>query len=184
ARAQQRRGFDIAVALLDGHAKSLVGYGEVGIAAVDRVAGKASELAEILVARAAVAAPAAGPAKPWDADTVADRGMHHTLTYASDASHNFMPNNERKFRIGQFAVDHMQVSAAYGARVHFDLHLARARLGNPYVPQNERSSNAVEHHRAHTLSLTHEKRLRKKNRRFAGRSARRRMKYGNQSCPN
>ena len=71
--AEQRRRLHVRVALGDREAEALVGDRQLGVAAVDVVAGEAGAVAEVLAAAAAVAALAAGPAEPGDADPVADR---------------------------------------------------------------------------------------------------------------
>src|SRR5262249_11960324 len=71
AGAHQRRRLDIAVTLVDRKAIALVGDGQLGIAAIDLIAGEASAVAQILAAGAAIFADPAGPAEPRHADPVA-----------------------------------------------------------------------------------------------------------------
>ena len=66
--AEQRRRLRVRIAVGDRQAEALVGDGQLGVAAVDVVAGEAGVVAEVLAAAAAVAALAVGPAEPGDAD--------------------------------------------------------------------------------------------------------------------
>ena len=68
AGAEQRRGFGVAVFLRQAEAVAPVGDDIFGIAAVDVAAGEVRRVAEILHARQAEAAVAAGPAEPGHAD--------------------------------------------------------------------------------------------------------------------
>ena len=70
-RAQQRRGLEVRVAVGDREAEALVGDRVLGEAAVEVAAGEARAVAQVLAARAAVAARAAGPAQPRHADALA-----------------------------------------------------------------------------------------------------------------
>ena len=69
--AEQRRRLLVGIAGRQREAEALVGDRQLGVAAVDVVAGEAGAVAEVLAARAAVAALAAGPAQPGHADPVA-----------------------------------------------------------------------------------------------------------------
>src|SRR4051812_43370326 len=72
AGAHQGRRLDVAPAGVDRKAIALVGDGQLGIAAVDLIAGESRAVAQILAAAAAVSADAACPAEPRHADPVAD----------------------------------------------------------------------------------------------------------------
>jgi hypothetical protein len=60
--AEQRRNFDIIVALWQMKTESRIGDGEFGVAAVDRVASKTRVVAQILPARSTISAVAIRPA--------------------------------------------------------------------------------------------------------------------------
>src|SRR5439155_15793183 len=100
----------IALGYREGEA--LVGGREHGEAAVALVAGEAREVAEVLAPRAAIAALAAGPAEPGDADPVARGEALSPLHHAPD---DLVPWHERQVRLGQLAVDHVQVGPADAA---------------------------------------------------------------------
>src|SRR5205085_4547202 len=71
--AEERRGLDVRVSLRDREAEARVGDRVLGVAAVEVVAGEARSVAEVLPAAQAVAALAARPAEPRDADAPAGR---------------------------------------------------------------------------------------------------------------
>src|SRR5205823_11038737 len=60
--AEQRRNFDIIVALWQRKTEPRIGDGEFGVAAVDRVASKTRVVAQILPARSTISAVAIRPA--------------------------------------------------------------------------------------------------------------------------
>jgi hypothetical protein len=70
--AEQRRRLDVLIVAEDRETEALVGDGQLGIAAVDVVAGEAAVVTEVLPALPAVAAFAVGPAEPGDADALAE----------------------------------------------------------------------------------------------------------------
>src|SRR5947207_12774405 len=70
--AQKRRNLDVVVFLGQMETKARVGNGELGVTAVDRVAGELRIVAKVLARRSTISAIAVGPAKPRDADPVAD----------------------------------------------------------------------------------------------------------------
>src|ERR687890_2765584 len=70
ARAQQRRGLEVRVALGEGEAEAVVGHGVGGVAAVHLVPGEPGVVAEVLPAREAVAAGTVRVAQPGDAHAI------------------------------------------------------------------------------------------------------------------
>src|SRR5204863_8970032 len=97
------------------------------VIAIERVPRKARTIAKILSARSAIRAIPIGPAYPRDSHALSDceggSGLSAstvgTLMSLPDcfadffhSSDNLVTENQRQLRIGQFAVDHMKVSAA------------------------------------------------------------------------
>ena len=126
--AQQRRRLGVAVAA--GERKAVAGVGDrvLGVAAVDLVAGEAGVRAQVLLARPAVAASAAGPAEPGHADPLARaREPRRPRPRADDVADDLVAGNDRQLRLRQLAVDDVQVGAADGARGDLDQHLPGAR---------------------------------------------------------
>src|SRR5438270_14011411 len=70
--AEKRRKIDIVVFVRQMETISRVGEGEVGVAAVDVIAGKLCAIAKIFSVRSTIRAFAVGPAEPWNADAVSD----------------------------------------------------------------------------------------------------------------
>src|SRR5207244_2390806 len=68
ARAEQRRRLDVVVAVRDREAEALVGDRPFRVTPVEVVARELRPVAEVLRARAAVAALPARPAEPGDAE--------------------------------------------------------------------------------------------------------------------
>ena len=66
-----------------------------------------------------------------------------------DAADDLVARHDRQLRIGQFAVDHVQIGAANAARRDLDQDFATRRLRNRPLAQNERRVRPVQNHRAH-----------------------------------
>ena len=126
-----------------------VGYRELGVAAVDIETGKFCAVAEIFAVRPAINAIAIGPAEPWNANPIASCKSIYAFADLLDAADNLVTKNERKFRIGQLAINDMKIGAANGAGVNPNEQLSMARFGFGQVAEREWLSNFFEHHRAH-----------------------------------
>src|SRR5436305_6056957 len=107
-----------------------IGNGQLGVTAVDRVTGKAAVIAKVLSAGSAIRAIAVGPAKPRDSHAISDCEVRVYITDLFHAADNLVTENQRQFRIGQFTIDYMKVSAANcaGPDSHEQLSPARFRL--------------------------------------------------------
>src|SRR5437762_1265454 len=86
SRAEQWRCAHIIVAVRNPKTETRIGRDVLGIAAVDRVAREAGAPAEILAARAAEIAFAAGPSEPRNADAFADPKTIDAFTEFFDVS--------------------------------------------------------------------------------------------------
>jgi hypothetical protein len=124
--AQQRRGRDIIEFGRDRETVALVGDGQLGIAAIDLVAGETGPVAQIFAAAAAVLADTAGPAEPWHADPVADREAFGIGSLFHDGADDFVAGHQRQLRVGQFAVEDVQIGAADGTGLDRDQQLPRS----------------------------------------------------------
>src|SRR5439155_20464309 len=98
--------------------------GQLRVAAVDLIAGEARPVAEVLAAGAAVAALAARPAEPGNADAI--RRLEARAA-RDDAADGLVAGDERQLRLGQLAVGGVQVGAAHAARRDRAGRLARPR---------------------------------------------------------
>ena len=125
AGTQERRRLDVAVALVDRKAIALIGDGQLGIAAVDLVAGEAGTVAQILAATAAVLADPAGPAEPRHADPVADLETVDRFPLFDDVADDLVPGHQWQFRVGKLAVDDVQIGPAHRAGPHLNQDLVR-----------------------------------------------------------
>jgi len=138
--AEERRGLDVRVPLRDREAEARVGDRVLGVAAVEVVAGEARSVAEVLPAAQAVAALAARPAEPRDADAPAGR-----LVDADD----LVAGHERQLRVGQLAVDDVQVGAADPAGADADEQLAGLGLRLGELGRLEPRALRSQDHRPH-----------------------------------
>src|SRR5215469_8583239 len=131
---------------------SRIRYGELSVTAIDRVTCKARVIAKILSAGPAIRAIAIGPAKPRDSHTIPDREGRVSFADLFDSSDNLVTENQGQFRVGQFTINHVKVSAANRAAADPHEQLSPVRLRFRHVPQLQRSFPFVENHRAHKLN--------------------------------
>ena len=149
AGAEERGGLEVVVGLGDGKAEALVRDDLLGVAAVELIAGEARAVAQVLPPAQAVTTLAVGPAKPGDADALAGGEAGPAFGHSPD---DLVPGDERQLRVGQLAVDDVEIGSADAARVHGDQHLTGLRDGHGELGLPERLPGAVEHHRLHGLS--------------------------------
>jgi hypothetical protein len=149
-RAEERCRLEVLESLGDREAEALVCHRALGVATVAVVAGEARAVAEVLAARAAVAALAVGPAEPGHAHP---RPGREALAATKDPRHDLVTGHERELRLTQLAVDDVQVRAAHPAREDLQRKLARAGLRVGQLRRAQRRAWLIEHHRAHARSL-------------------------------
>ena len=149
--AEERRCRRVRIVGRDREAEALVGDRELGVAAVDVVAGEAGADAEVLALGEAEPAFAAGPAEPRDAHPGPGRVP---FAVGHDLADDLMAEHERELRLSKLAVDDMQVGPTdrAGEDAHEDLAARRLRVGK--LGRAESRSRGVEHQRAHAASLT------------------------------
>ena len=147
--AEERRRLEIGIAVGNREAVALVGNGSLGIAAVDRVAGEARALAEILPPARAEPAAAAGPAEPGDADALTLFEARDAGAQLTDRADDLVPRHERQLRLCQLAVDDVQIGATDAAGVDVEPNLAGPGLRIWQLELLERCPGPVEHHRPH-----------------------------------
>ena len=129
AGAKQWREGDILPLLTQVERIIGVGNGRSREAAVSRIAGEKRAIAKIFAASCAVETGAAGAAQPGNADALAQPQVRNALAEGLDATDNLVARRNRKLRLPQVPIHHMQISAAYTAGRHPNPYLARARLG-------------------------------------------------------
>ena len=149
AGAEQRRRLEIRVAVGNREAEALVGDRVLRVAAVERVAGEARVVAEVLAPRPAVAARAAGPAQPRHADPLARREARRRPGRRRDRADDLVAQHQRQLRLGQLAVDDVQVGAADAAGAHLERDLPGPGLRLGELGFLQRQADAGEEHGAH-----------------------------------
>ncbi len=109
-----------------------------GVAAIDGVAGEFRMVAEILGARAAIAADAVGAMQPGNSNARAKREASSAGTELLDHADDLVPWNDGRLARRQFAFDDVQVGAANAAEAHADENLAIRRLRHRDVGELQR----------------------------------------------
>ena len=136
--AQEGCRVQVVVGIRKGEAEALVGHRVAGITAVAVIAGEDGVVAEVLVARRAVAAMPAGAAQPRDADPLARPQARSARAEGGHAPDHLVARNDRGSRAGgRSPSSKVQVGAAHAAGRHLDEDFAGARNGNGAAPGNE-----------------------------------------------
>ncbi len=151
AGTEQRRCLHVAVAGIDREAKALIGDGQLGIAAIDLIAGEASPVAQILMTGAAILAYPAGPAEPRHADPVADLEAIDLRALFDDGADDLVAGDQRQLCLGQFAVDDMQIGAAQCAGAYLQQQLSRTGTRRRHIGGGERAAYRYQELRAHRI---------------------------------
>src|SRR5206468_6892579 len=152
-RAQKRRRLEVRVALGDREAVALVGYRQLRVATVQLVAGEPRFHAEVLAAGAAVPALAVGPTEPRDPHPLTDLEALRRLAPGLDAADDLVPRDEWQLRLGELAVDDVEVRAADPAGVDADENLPRPWLGRWQISLAQRLAWSLEQHATHRASI-------------------------------
>ena len=96
-----------------------------GIAAVARIAGEQRRIAQVLPIGAAIRADPAGMSEPRHPDALAESETGNACADLRHPADDLVPGHERELRVGQLAVDHMEIGAANPAGRDRDQDLAR-----------------------------------------------------------
>ena len=86
-------------------------------------------IAQIFPVHHAIGTDAAGVAEPRNADTLADVQVLDACADGIDPANDLMARDDRNLRVGQFAIDDMQIGAADAAGGDLNPYLAR-----PWLP--------------------------------------------------
>jgi len=130
AGTQEGRRLGVRVVLREAEAVVLVGNGVVGKATVDRVAGEAGTVAQVLSPRRAVRARTAGGAEPGHADPLPVLEPIHTLAGRGHRADDLVPGHDGQPGVGKLVVHQVEIGATHAARPHPDQHLAGVWSGN------------------------------------------------------
>src|SRR5690606_20441158 len=113
------------------------------------VAGEARLGAQVFRSCTTVPAMPARSPEPRNADSIADPVTRRTGTDRFDAADDLVTGNERQHRIGQLAIDDVQIRAADGARLDAQQQLAFAGLWNRKRTRRKPFTGLFEHHGPH-----------------------------------
>ena len=153
--AEQGCSLGVAPVAAHGQAVALVGDAVVAIATVTRVAGEERVGAQVLPPAPAIAAGAAGPAEPGDADALTLAESLDARAQGRNSAHDLVPRHDRKPGLGEVAVHHVEIGAANTADRDPDQNFAGAGLGNRPLLQGKRSAVAAINHGPHAGRVGH-----------------------------
>src|SRR5580704_301797 len=91
----------------------------------------------------------ARPTKPGDTHPGSHQKMLNLRAALHYLSDDFMPGNERKFWVGQFATYDVKVGSANRASSHPDFHLSNARQGCWHLGFTKSRPRFFKYHRMH-----------------------------------
>src|SRR6266478_8991823 len=125
--------------------KSDVHNDELAVTAVNGVAGKARPVTKIFAVGSTISTFAVGPAEPRNSDAItnfelrsADRRFRSgAFANFFDTADNLVPQDQRQFRIRQFAIDDVKIGPANRARAHTNEQLPRPGLRLQHIAQHE-----------------------------------------------
>jgi hypothetical protein len=120
----------------------------LGVATIDLVTGKPRGIAQVLLPGHAVPAPRTGVAEPGNADPLAGPEPVHAATGLRHLADDLVARDERQLRVGQLAIDHVQVGAAHRAGLDPEEDLPGARLRHRQLGKAQRFARSVEKHRS------------------------------------
>src|ERR1041384_1613475 len=89
------------------------------VPALDLIAGVPRLATEVFITPLTELACATRPSEPRDADTVAELERIRSGADLFDATYDLVTRNDRDDRVGQAAIDDVQIGAADAAREHF-----------------------------------------------------------------
>ena len=115
----------VAAGLAEWEREACIGDRRGRIAAVAREPREERMVAQIFPVHHAIGTDAAGVAEPRNADTLPHVQVLNAGTDRIDPANDLMAGNNRNVRVGQFAVDDMQIGAADAACGHLDANLTR-----------------------------------------------------------
>jgi hypothetical protein len=146
---EQRCQRDIATELTERESKTRIRNRCGRKAAVARKSREYRVIAEIFTMSQTIGTNPAGVAEPGNADPLTEAQRFDAGADRIDPADHLMTGNDRIFRVGQLAIQNMQVCPTDTASQHLDPDLARSRLPVRQVSPYERSSWLVQYHRLH-----------------------------------
>jgi hypothetical protein len=122
-------------------------------AAIARVSGEERIVAEVFPLAEAIIAVAAGAPEPGNTDPLPDREAANEGTHGIDPPDDLVPWNHRQLRLGQVAVDDVEVGSTDAASLDPDPNLSRTGRGVGPLDKLERSARPVQYHCVHRCNL-------------------------------
>ena len=155
ARAQKGSRLHVAVRLVQRKTKGCLGHCEFSVTAVDRVTGEPGMVTEVFpICLGNTGTMTAGPTEPGNPDARPHSEMLNLGAAFHNFSDNFMPRNERKFWVRQFAVHDMEVGPANSAGQYPHEHLPCARRRSDHLAFAKGSPRFFKNHRAHNTTIS------------------------------
>ena len=118
-------------------------------AAVAGIPGEERAIAKVFLVTPAIGTDATGVAEPRNADALTHAQPFDGRPDHIDTADDLVAGDDRHLRIGQLAIDNMQVCAADAAGGNLDSNLTRPRLPIGKIGPFKRSPKLFQHHRLH-----------------------------------
>jgi hypothetical protein len=93
-------------------------------------------------------------AEPGDPDAIGECQARDTGADRVDTADDLVAGNDRRLRMGQFAIQHMEVRAADPASEHLDPDLPRPRLAIRHLGPDQRRLRLAQDHGLHPASVS------------------------------
>jgi hypothetical protein len=121
-------------------------------AAIQRVPSEAGTITEVLAPASAIATLSARPAEPGHADSLTGNESIRPRPGPDNLSDDLMPEDERQLWTRQLPSDDMEVGPADTTGTDPEQDLARTRLRDGKLLENQGLPRSFEHHRPHAQS--------------------------------
>ena len=157
--AQQRGGLRIGIVIGQRETIILVGSRVFRVTAVQRVAGETRLVAQVLAPAQAKAAMPAGVAQPGHAQPLPDGEALDLFALGDHDADDLVAGYQRQFRLGEFAVQDVQVGAAHAAGADLEQHLVVAARGRRQFDESQGRVGFFQNHCAHVVPLVLSKTL-------------------------
>ena len=128
-----------------------IGDGCRGEAAVAGIPGEERAIAKVFLVTPAIGTDATGVAEPRNADALTHVQLVDARPDHIDLADDLVARDDRHLRIGQFAIDNMQVRAADAAGGNLDSNLTGPRLPIGKIGPFQPFAQLVQHHRFHSI---------------------------------
>jgi hypothetical protein len=124
--------------LRDPKAEPGICHGIFGVATIELIAGKPGAITKIFASGITIDTVSARSTEPGDSNPLTHLKAENPVAKLRYVANNLVAWNERELGIWKFPINHVQISAANRTGTYLNQDLIRVRLGDLYIPENQR----------------------------------------------